>query len=125
MRVAGRAHEQPSADGKLLKGSIERHRRLAGDVFIVHIGSHADNPPRDFLGIPERCRFNASPLGKSRCAMLWLTMATSSAAAAVRVRELAAGDERDAEHREEARRHESGRWRGGLLRHRLACTLRR
>ena len=54
--------------------------------------------------VHDRCRFTASPFGNSRCATLWLTITTGSLPRAVLVGEVAAGDDRDAEHGEEARR---------------------
>ena len=50
-------------------------------------------------------RFTASWFGNIRCARLWLTITTFSASRWSAVVEIAAGDDRDAERREEARRH--------------------
>ncbi len=63
-----------------------------------------------------RRRLSASPFGKSRRATLWLTMATALVAGPVGVVEVAARDQRDAEHREVARRHVAQPGPSALLR---------
>ena len=83
VRIARRAHEQPAGDA-LPERVIDGHRRLPHDVLVVHVGDDADDAAAE-CGLPQSSgsvhqilRLRASPFGKSRCAMLWLTITTRS-----------------------------------------------
>src|SRR5262245_33824174 len=108
MRIALRAHEQTSAKSILPQRMVNRHRWLAGDALVIRVGNDADDAPRRFArAVRQQMSIQRFGVGEETLSDGLADNGDRFRVPAVRVREFAAGDERDAQDREEARRDES------------------
>ena len=98
-------HEQAAAVGDLLERVVDRHRRPGHDVLVVHVRYHADDAAagaaEDRIGPPEvpvhRVAVGEHPLRDALAHDHHELLA-----APIVVGEVATGEQRDAERREEA-----------------------
>ena len=111
--IGPRVHEQAAAADLLLERVIDGHRRPRHDVLVVHVGRDADDAPRRRADVDElHHRIGPHQLAVDGVLVrehpLRQALADDDdllAVAAVGVVEVAAGDDRHAQRREESGRH--------------------